>query len=941
MKHKIVLRKFFAANMAMSILLNLSMAVSASADSGFGRVIERIDFENYSENEELANKQETAVGILRFEGMNTDNKAQIETDGVTGSKVLKLTKNIGDTSSFRAVYELNASEGDGVYKVSFDIRLSVASGAYGTLGGLQGKTDTIYAPLLFSDGGMFDINFGTYINHYKNLIGNDYAHFEYTVDFGNHTAQMEVYKDGKRVMQHKKKDIAANDIYRLVWGIDNPVKNNANTGWDYDPDNLRDAVTYIDNILIEKAEFAVKSTEPKDKSINVDDMSDIRIEFNTEPGENIADYIGIYKNGEKQDSGFAVGTEGNHAVVRIDGGMDFGAEYRVEVAKGAKAKDSGYAQMGGDYEFGFGTISIMPQISGVSDGASYNKSAAAVFSALEGTSVSAELSENGEAFAEYISGTVIDREGQYILRIKASKNGKEEVKSIGFAVVGEKAPLAKNLNVVKDGLNLTAEYEFVDHNGDSERDSVIEWYFSKKEDGDFVVISDQKTITVTEDMEGGYVKFTVVPRADKEPFDGKKEESAVFALPAKPYIDGEVTISGSVKPGQTLTAEYTYKDKNGDEENGTLIEWYRTDGKGDIKEKIDNDGKKEYVMTESDADCYIMAEVTPKNRGEFGVGQKYVSKPLMSFFRPEAKDIEITNAKQGSSAAVLYTFFDANGDKEGATKVEWFLNGKPAGEGLGIPLADSAWGTLMVRVTPVSAEFPYEGTPAEATAEIKKKSNSGGGSGGGGSKNSGGASISAPIGFTKENEEKQEEEPEIVSLNDIAGHWAQKSIEKLFETGTVKGDGGKFYPDKNITRAEFAALINRMLGLKTQYADLFIDVDGSEWYADDVCSVKNAGIMNGDGASFRPTAFITREEMCVVFANIAKYKKIAAKSADITFSDKNSISPWAKEAVGICTGLNLVNGMGDGTMMPKANATKAQAAVLIDKMITMAEETDR
>ena len=73
------------------------------------------------------------------------------------------------------------------------------------------------------------------------------------------------------------------------------------------------------------------------------------------------------------------------------------------------------------------------------------------------------------------------------------------------------------------------------------------------------------------------------------------------------------------------------------------------------------------------------------------------------------------------------------------------------------------------------------------------------------------------------------------TFKDINKHWAQAYIEKAVAKGLVKGfSDGTFKPDKPVTRAEFTAMANRMLG-NTGYETLrFSDVSRTEWYYNDV-----------------------------------------------------------------------------------------------------------
>jgi hypothetical protein len=79
-----------------------------------------------------------------------------------------------------------------------------------------------------------------------------------------------------------------------------------------------------------------------------------------------------------------------------------------------------------------------------------------------------------------------------------------------------------------------------------------------------------------------------------------------------------------------------------------------------------------------------------------------------------------------------------------------------------------------------------------------------------------------------------------------------------------------FAPDANITRAQFAAVIARMLSLSEEADAEYLDVKNSDWYSSYVKKVTKAGLMQGSNGSFYPDKNITREEMCVVINNILK-----------------------------------------------------------------------
>ena len=76
-----------------------------------------------------------------------------------------------------------------------------------------------------------------------------------------------------------------------------------------------------------------------------------------------------------------------------------------------------------------------------------------------------------------------------------------------------------------------------------------------------------------------------------------------------------------------------------------------------------------------------------------------------------------------------------------------------------------------------------------------------------------------------------------------AGHWGQGAIERWSDYGVLEGANGLFNPDNNMTRAELAAVISRLLGLQEVAENTFSDVDENAWYAEDILKCAAAGII--------------------------------------------------------------------------------------------------
>ena len=74
--------------------------------------------------------------------------------------------------------------------------------------------------------------------------------------------------------------------------------------------------------------------------------------------------------------------------------------------------------------------------------------------------------------------------------------------------------------------------------------------------------------------------------------------------------------------------------------------------------------------------------------------------------------------------------------------------------------------------------------------------------------------------------------------------------------------------------------------------------------------------------------------MAVIIVNAYSYLGKAGANGGIdNFSDKAAIADWAKAAVDTASSVGLISGMGDGTFSPEANATRAQAASIVKRLL--------
>ncbi|KUP25152.1 glycoside hydrolase family 66 protein [Paenibacillus sp. DMB5] len=176
------------------------------------------------------------------------------------------------------------------------------------------------------------------------------------------------------------------------------------------------------------------------------------------------------------------------------------------------------------------------------------------------------------------------------------------------------------------------------------------------------------------------------------------------------------------------------------------------------------------------------------------------------------------------------------------------------------------------------------------------------------------------------------------SFTDVpAEHWAFKAIHTLTAKHVISGmTENTFVPSAKITRAQFAALLVRVLQLKADRPVAFKDVAADSWYAEDIAAAYQAGLITGrSGERFAPNEPITRQEMAVMLAGafIKAGGTDRSEELSLAFRDSKEISAWAQAAVQIVQSAGLMKGYADGSFLPEAHATRAEAAQAIAYLI--------
>lgn len=207
-----------------------------------------------------------------------------------------------------------------------------------------------------------------------------------------------------------------------------------------------------------------------------------------------------------------------------------------------------------------------------------------------------------------------------------------------------------------------------------------------------------------------------------------------------------------------------------------------------------------------------------------------------------------------------------------------------------------------------------------------KKIKSGGGGSGGGS----GGDVTPPD--DQDDACKQDESCPIYKFKDSDPKaWYHDGVHYVLEEGIMNGTGDTaFAPNETTTRAMIVTILWRMEGEPSAEASAFEDLEKDSWYEAAVNWAAANNIVNGySETQFGPTDKITREQLAAILFRYAKIESEDDASALDAFTDADSVSDWATDAMAWAVSKGIITGMTDTTLEPKGNATRAQVATIL------------
>ncbi|CAK4829779.1 unnamed protein product [Aphanomyces euteiches] len=178
--------------------------------------------------------------------------------------------------------------------------------------------------------------------------------------------------------------------------------------------------------------------------------------------------------------------------------------------------------------------------------------------------------------------------------------------------------------------------------------------------------------------------------------------------------------------------------------------------------------------------------------------------------------------------------------------------------------------------------------------------------------------------------EKANAAPEVKFKDVPANAPNVKAIELATKLGIIKGyTDGSFHANATVTRAEFATMLVKALGLTSEGDSSFKDTKG-HWAADAIATLKASGIINGylDG-TFKPNQTISRAEIVAMLSKVMNTTLVK----DAKFKDVSG--NWAEAEIDTLSDMGIVKGATDGSFKPNANATRSESLLMILRMLNV------
>ena len=185
------------------------------------------------------------------------------------------------------------------------------------------------------------------------------------------------------------------------------------------------------------------------------------------------------------------------------------------------------------------------------------------------------------------------------------------------------------------------------------------------------------------------------------------------------------------------------------------------------------------------------------------------------------------------------------------------------------------------------------------------------------------------------------------------GDWFYDNVRYVYQNGLMNGTSTSpmlFDPNGTLTRGMIVTILYRQAGSPSVSGleNPFSDVPGGQWYTDGVIWAADKGVVEGFGDGlYGPERNVTREQLAAILFRYAQFLgKVPGNSLEgaLSFADAASIADYAKDAALFCSNNGIITGKPGNLFDPQGNATRAEAAAMLNRFIesilmTGADET--
>ncbi|OZQ61345.1 hypothetical protein CA600_25510 [Paenibacillus sp. VTT E-133280] len=175
----------------------------------------------------------------------------------------------------------------------------------------------------------------------------------------------------------------------------------------------------------------------------------------------------------------------------------------------------------------------------------------------------------------------------------------------------------------------------------------------------------------------------------------------------------------------------------------------------------------------------------------------------------------------------------------------------------------------------------------------------------------------------------------LKAFTDVSpSHWAAGPLQRWSANGIISGyDDGSFQPGKEVTKAEFAAIMNRIFNYQEQSDKLPADVLATDWYKSDIAKGIAAGYLSSDkNNNIYPSHALSRAEAALSLEKVFRFN--TDKSSTAGFTDLNGISDETAKAIAALSSAGFIKGYPGGLFKPEGGITRAELAQLADRMVS-------